>query len=359
MITVLWAAVGCACAYDALSSERARIESLDGLLLDVADTVLPVSDRWSVDFSSARVDGVASSSGVDIVVARCHESLEWLDLWRLATRDHGGFFVANVYVYNKCCGLPTGVAGDQEVLSQRDVLERFAKSAKTRVQVACSKNIGTEAYPFIMHSAQNWGALAPFTAFLQGHGARLHQCGLERGLRFAASYGFAGLGQFEFKDNRPSSPLKIPNFSGRAIRPELIKQARGAPPCFDSNFASDHLLPTQDCTGVKRGIFGGQFIVSRENVRLRPRHLLQAIHECFESSYNNPREFPDTYTALVAKHAGSITQYLPGYVEGLQMERSWHVLFGMNNSLPEPQLGSLSPLISSTAGSCGSRGLGL
>jgi hypothetical protein len=76
-------------------------------------------------------------------------------------------------------------------------------------------------------------------------------------------------------------------------------------------------------------------------------------------SYSDPRDFPATYRSLIEEHAGVLTQFLPGYVEGapahasssvagvhadgcyfpgLVMEQSWHVFYGMNISLPPGQL---------------------
>jgi hypothetical protein len=88
-------------------------------------------------------------------------------------------------------------------------------------------------------------------------------------------------------------------------------------------------------------------------------------------SYSDPRDFPATYQSLIEEHAGVLTQFLPGYVEGapayacssvaddadgcyfpgLVMEQSWHVFYGMNISLPPGQL-NLKYRMGSRGGPC-------
>ena len=60
--------------------------------------------------------------------------------------------------------------------------------------------------------------------------------------------------------------------------------------------------------------------------------------------------YPDVYADLIKAHAGILTQFLPGYSEGLSMEMNWHVFFGMNQSLPESMLSDKFLSMSDSAG---------
>jgi hypothetical protein len=72
-------------------------------------------------------------------------------------------------------------------------------------------------------------------------------------------------------------------------------------------------------------VYGGQHIVSRKNLHIRTKALYSTLAGCYESSYNDPRDFPELYGELVRKHKGVLTQHLPGYSEGLSMEMNWWV----------------------------------
>jgi hypothetical protein len=79
-------------------------------------------------------------------------------------------------------------------------------------------------------------------------------------------------------------------------------------------------------------------MVTAQQVRINPLEVYKSSALCFTTAYSDPRRHPAAFAEVFSEWGGVITQHLPGYGEGLVMERSWHVLFGMNNTLPARNL---------------------
>jgi hypothetical protein len=132
----------------------------------------------------------------------------------------------------------------------------------------------------MMHLAQHYGTTSDFVALLQGHGLRGRPCEINRRVAAAAKFGYAGVGGSTFRHKgNPGSGLVIPASWGKYKR-ILV---RNTSVCWTGDVCRGMRLPGQVCEGDKRGIYGGQSIVSKTNIHLRARELYLALAGCYES----------------------------------------------------------------------------
>jgi hypothetical protein len=278
---------------------------------------------------------------VDIVIAYCSKKdkareFEWIRERFAKQLPADRYYVANVTVYSKCC---TG-KGNYMKSSLLESLKSIANEMHFDVTVYCIHNFGNEAYAYLMHMALYYGKYADYTGFFHDHGPFLQH---------DADCAFARCTWRYFMSLLDRPPHHVGfgfHHQNRTVADYTYQQAEDGR-CRDSpkthlarkDITNDEFPDSigkieDECAMVVQqrpnvdgscvdgrpsdfGIYGGEFITSRENLESNNHFFYSQQTDCWLRALGR------------ASLDGQKRKFAVGHALGVLLESTWHRVVGL------------------------------